>query len=274
MMKKFTFLAVASAIFVQGCTSMTPQTRQYLTNNQKQLRQSSVSIISDGCLLRPQVLKSHVMYEQSVAMNNALSNTLKQLLQAKGISSQKTVTPFVCGVMDKKNLVGYHIKMQAKADAKKITHYPILNNNNNNSKVLNDAYIALFKTIQKADVPKKANEKQGYKPAELKLDAQSLAAIKQSLPTSKAFVVTAIGQQPSFARAMVSGMISYGIANAAGASNFYAPSKGQVYSVYLVDFEKNQVIWLKRATPFNAKHKAPYPAVYKAPNMLVPYFEK
>ena len=138
-------VALAVVTVFSGCATTTnPEARSAYDKTQQNLKAQSVGIISDGCVLRVEVGKDDIMYQNSDALSVAIANTLKERLTEKGVVVNNVSSPFVCGALTQKELS--QMDILATEDAKDVlnTNYPVLSSSNTFDGVTNQAYLNLY----------------------------------------------------------------------------------------------------------------------------------
>lgn len=262
-------LALAAITAFSGCaTTMDPEIRSSYDKTQQNLQSKPVGIISDGCLIRIENGKNDIMYQQSDLASLAMAQTVKSRLMEKGVKISHTSSPFVCGSGTKEMLTKMDILVTADAKDKANTAYPILSSSNKFNAVTNQAYLDLYKAILKTG--KIANNgSRVYK--DLALDTASLGIIKNTEGANKVFVVMASGSQPSMGARMVTGALGAAIL-VTGVSSVPILTKGQNYTIHLIDLDSNQVEWSKSGDIKGNVFKMPVDNNYVVPKMFDPLY--
>ncbi|WP_317199216.1 hypothetical protein [uncultured Psychrobacter sp.] len=259
-------LALAAITVFSGCaTTTSPEARQAYDKTQQNLKSQSVGIISDGCVLRVEVGKDDIMYQNSDALSVAIANTLKERLTDKGVTVKNISSPFICGALTQKELA--QMDILASEDAKDVlnTDYPVLSSSNTFDGVTNQAYLNLYMALVNASKAGASNMKTGsYTP--LNLDAASLNAIRKTEGTNKVFVVLAAANKQSFGLKLAAASTS----PLAGAMINRAPGKD--YSIHLVNLETNQIEWNKFGKIDSEVFKAPVTGTIATKKMLDPLY--
>lgn len=232
-------IAIAAITVFSGCaTTASPQARSAHDKNQQTLKEQPVSIISDGCVLRVEIGKDDIMYQHSDATSTAIANTLKDKLNAKGVTVNNISSPFICGAMTQKELSEMDILMTEDAKDVLNTSYPVISATNTFDSVTNQAYLNLYTALNSAKKNANAAQKDGAYTA-LGLDTASADTIRKIENANKVFVIMAIANKQSMGLRVAAASTS----PLAGALINRAP--GQYYAVNLVNLETNQIEWSK-----------------------------
>lgn len=262
-------LAIATIGSLSACsTTMSPETRTAYDQTQKMLQGQSVGIISDGCLVRVELGKDDILYQQSEIASTALAQNVKTRLTEKGVQVNNVLSPFVCGEIPKEKLTKLDILTTAHAKDTPNTAYPLLSSSNSYDATTNQALLQLFKAVDGSTQTAK-NAKGTHTP--LSLDQASRNTIKQAVNTNKVFVAMASGSKPSFGASMTVGAVT---ALASGGTYVSSLQKGQFYSIYLVNLDSNQVEWYKSGRLPGQPFKSTAPQVYDEADLLVPLYAK
>ncbi|WP_435979195.1 hypothetical protein [Psychrobacter sp. DM4] len=259
-------VALAVVTVFSGCATTTnPEARSAYDKTQQNLKAQSVGIISDGCVLRVEVGKDDIMYQNSDALSVAIANTLKERLTEKGVVVNNVSSPFVCGALTQKELS--QMDILATEDAKDVlnTNYPVLSSSNTFDGVTNQAYLNLYTALVNAKKISAINMKTGsYTP--LNLDAASLNTIRKTEGANKAFVVLGAANKQSFGLKLTAASTS----PLAGAMINRAPGKD--YSIHLVNLETNQIEWNKSGKIDSEVFKTPVTGTIATKKMLDPLY--
>lgn len=234
-------LALSAITVLSGCaTTTSPESRLAYDNTQQTLKTQPVSVISDGCVLRVEIGKNDILYQQSDATSLAMMYTVKEALSDKGLTVSRTTSPFVCGALPKDALMKMDILTTADAKDTLNTDYPILSATNTFDTVTNQAYLNLFNAFDK----KKRKEIEVAKGAsvDLALDKTTLDTIQQLEGTNKVFVSMVAGSKPSFGYSMAVGITT---AVATAGTGYSVPQAGQSHDLYLINLTTNKVEWGK-----------------------------
>lgn len=260
-------LSAATISILSGCAS-TPSAESRLAYQQTQqsLASQPVAVISDGCLLRVEMGKDDILYQQSDLVSVSMAQTVKSRLMEKGVTVKHTSSPFVCGALTKEELTKLDILTTADAKDVPNTRYPLLSSSNRLDASTNQAYLNLFSAIDKAK--KLADNSKGEK-TPLGLDATSLASVRSTEGTNKVFVAMVSGSKPSFGASMAVGVAT---AVASGGTYVSTLQKGQHYAVYLVDLQNNQIEWSKSGTVKGEVFKMPVSDRFEQPELLKPLY--
>ena len=262
-------LALAAMTVFSGCaTTISPEARLAYDQTQKSLKSQPVSIISDGCVLKIELGKNDILYQQSDLTSLAMMATVEEALDDKGLKISQTTAPFVCGTLPKDRLTKMDIL--TTPDAKEVlnTAYPILSSTNTLDSATNQAYLSLFQALDQ-DKRKMASAANG-KNVDLGLDKQTLQALQIQEKTDKVFVSIVMGARPSFGYSMAIGITS---AVAAGGTSFLAPQQEQTHSLYLINLKTNK-IELGKSNAFMGKmFKMPVDERFAYKELLSPLYE-
>ncbi|MEZ7503217.1 hypothetical protein QO189_12125 [Psychrobacter sp. Arc29] len=238
-------LALAAITLFSGCaTTTSPEARSAYDKTQQSLKSQPVSIVSDGCLIRVEMGKNDILYQQSDATSVAMMHTVEEALVEKGLRVTRTTAPFVCGTQTKEVLTKMDILTTADSKDVLNTDYPILSADNTFDGLTNQAYLNLFQALD-SDTRKMAEKSKGAS-VDLGLDKNSLDLIRKLEDTDKVFVSMVTGSKPSFGYSMAMGVTT---AVATGGTGFATPKTGQVHGLYLVNLKTNQ-IEMGKETPF------------------------
>lgn len=260
-------LSVATVSILSGCASTpSPESRLVYQQTQQSLASQPVAVISDGCLLRVEMGKDDILYQQSDLVSVSMAQTVKTRLMEKGVTVKHTSSPFICGALSQEELTKLDILTTADAKDVPNTRYPLLSSSNRLNASTNQAYLNLFSAIDK--VKKLADNSKGEK-TPLGLDATSLAQVRSTEGTNKVFVAMVSGSKPSFGASMAVGVAT---AVASGGTYVSTLQKGQHYAVYLVDLQNNQIEWAKSGTVKGEVFKMPVSNRFDQPELLKPLY--
>lgn len=238
-------LALAAVSVLSGCaTTTSPEARSAYDKTQQSLKAQPVSIVSDGCIVRVEMGKDDILYQQSDAASIAMMHTVKEALTEKGLRVTRSTAPFVCGTQSKETLTKMDILTTADAKDALNTDYPILSADNTFDGLTNQAYLNLFQALS-SDKRKLAEGAKGAS-IDLGLDQNSLELIRKLEDTDKVFVSLVLGSKPSFGYSMAVGLST---AVATGGTGYSAPQQGVTHSLYLINLKTNK-IELGKKTPF------------------------
>lgn len=241
-------LALAAMTVFSGCaTTTSPEARSAYDKTQQNLKAQPVSIISDGCLIRLEMGKNDVLYEQSNLTSLAMMATVEEALSEKSLKVSRTTAPFVCGALSKEALTKMDILATADAKDELNAAYPLLSSTNNLNQATNQTYLTLLKAFAQ-DKRKEIDQAKGNS-VDLGLDKITLETLKEIEGTDKVFVSMVTGSKPSFGYSMAMGVTT---AVATGGTGFVTPQQGQFHHLYLVDLTTNTVDWAK-STPFTGQ---------------------
>lgn len=232
-------LAIAAVTVFSGCaTTASPEARSAYDKTQQNLKSQPVSIISDGCVLLIEMGQDNILYQQSDALSNMLASTLKTKLSAKGVTTQHTSSPFICGALTQVELA--QMDMVATVDAKDLpnTDFPVLSTSNTFDTLTNQAYLNLYSSLVAVNKAAGENKNTGANTT-LNLDKVSLQTIRKIEGTDKVFVITGSANKQSMGLRLVVASTSPTI----GGLINRAP--GKIYSVYLINLKTSQVEWTK-----------------------------
>lgn len=260
-------LVFATIATLSGCTTTTtsPDARLAYDKTQQNLKSQPVSIISDGCVLRVEVGKDDIMYQNSDALSVAMANTLKDRLIEKGVTINNVSSPFICGALTQDELT--QMDILATEDAKDVlnTAYPVLSSSNTFDEVTNQAYLNLYTALVNAKKTSTESMKTGSN-TPLSLDATSLNTIRKIEDANKVFVVLGAANKQSFGLKMTIASTS----PLAGA--LINRPQGSDYSIHLVNLETNQVEWNKSGKIDSEVFKTPVTGTIATKKMLDPLF--
>lgn len=260
-------LALAAITVFSGCaTTMSPESRSAYDKTQQNLKSQPVSIISDSCIIRIEVGKNDIMYQQSDLTSLAMAQTVKTRLINEGVKVGNTSSPFICGGLTETALTKLDIRMVDKAKDVPNTAYPVLGSTNTFDSTTNQAYLNLFTALnaQRTD----AFQSKGAHVA-LGLDSNSLKIIRETEGVDKAFVSTVAGSKPSFGAAMTVGAATVIASGGAYASHM---KEGQSYALYLVNLETNQIEWAKSGVVAGNVFKMPVSTSLETKKMFEPLY--
>lgn len=260
-------LAIAAVTVFSGCaTTTSPEARSAYDKTQQNLKSQPVSVISDSCIVRIEVGKNDIMYQQSDLTSLAMAQTVKTRLMNEGVKVGNTSSPFICGGLSKVALAKLDIRMVDKAKDVPNTAYPVLGSTNTLDSMTNQAYLNLFTALNahKAD----AFQAKGAHVA-LGLDDNSLKTIRQTEGVNKSFVSTVAGSKPSFGAAMTVGAATVIASGGAYASQM---KEGQSYAIYLVNLETNQIEWAKSGVVEGNVFKMPVSTSLETKKMFDPLY--
>jgi len=261
-------LAAATMLAISGCaTTTSPESRLAYDQTQKSLANQPVTVLSDGCLIRVEMGKNDILYQQSDAASVAMMHTVKEALNEKGLTVTRTTAPFVCGTLTKEALTKMDIAATAGAKEQPNTAYPLLSADNSFDTATNQAYLTLFSTLNKA----KRQEIEAAKGAsvELALDQTTLTAIQKMEGTDKVFVSMVTGSKPSFGYSMAVGVTT---AVATAGTGFSAPQQGQFHHLYLLNLKTNKIEWGKTAAFNGHVFKMPVNERFAYKGILAPLY--
>ncbi len=261
-------IALAVTTILSGCaTTTSPEARSAYDKTQQNLKSQPVSIISDGCLIRVEMGKNDVLYEQSNFTSLAMMATVEEALSEKSLKVSRTTAPFVCGALSKEALAKMDILATADAKDELNTAYPLLSSTNNLSQTTNRNYLTLLEAF--AQDKRKEIDKAKGNSVNLGLDKTTLETLKEIEGTDKVFVSMVTGSKPSFGYSMAMGVTT---AVATGGTGFATPQQGQFHHLYLVDLTTNTVDWAK-STAFNGQvFKMPVNERLAYKGMLIPLY--
>ena len=141
-------LALAAITIVSGCaTTASPEARLAYDKTQQNLKTQPVSIISDGCLIRVEMGKNDILYEQSNLTSLAMMATVEEALGEKSLKVSRTTAPFVCGALSKEALTKMDILATTNAKEELNAAYPLLSSTNNLSQSTNQNYLTLLRAF-------------------------------------------------------------------------------------------------------------------------------
>lgn len=270
VLKTFTLpLMIASITVMSGCaTTMKPEVRSAYDQTQQSLANQSVAVITDGCIVRVEIGKNDIMYQQSDLVSLAMAQTVKTRLTEKGLKISNTSSPFVCGTITKDALTKMDILITDKAKDQLNTAYPILSSTNSFDATTNQAYLNLYTALdnKKAEANK---AKTAY--TALGLDTTSLNSIRKAEGANKVFVAMVTGAKPSFGYSMAIATVSVVATQGTYAGTSYA-SQGQFYTIYLVNLETNQIEWAKSGDITGNVFKMPVDEAFTLPKMFDPLY--
>lgn len=261
-------LALTAITVFSGCaTTTSPESRLAYDKTQQALKSQPVSILSDGCLIRVEMGKNDILYQQSDAASIAMMYTVKEALSDKGLKVSRTTAPFVCGALPKDALTKMDIL--TTADAKDIpnTAYPLLSSTNTFDTATNQAYLNLFSAFDK-NKRKEIEASKGVS-VDLTLDHTTLNTIQQLEGTNKVFVSMVTGSKPSFGYSMAVGVTT---AVATAGTAFSAPQEGQFHQLYLVNLTSNKVEWGKSVAFTGQLFKMPVNERFAYKGVLAPLY--
>lgn len=262
-------LIMVSVTVLSGCaTTNKAETRLAYDKTQQTLQSQSVSIISDGCLIRIENGNNDIMYQQSDMASRAIAQTVKARLLEKGLKVNHISSPFICGSRTKEMLTKMDIMLTDGAKEQPNTAYPVLSSTNNFDSVANTAYQDLYKALI---VARKAASNDPTDYTDLLLNSKSLQIIKKIEGANKVFVVLADGAQPSAGARVTSGALGM-VGMIVGGSSMDILVKSQNYGIYLVDLETNQLKWSKVGNIEGNVFKMPVATSYVLPKMLDPLY--
>ena len=261
-------LAIAAVTIFSGCaTTASPEARLTYDKTQQNLKSQSVSVISDGCLIRVEMGKNDVLYEQSNLTSLAMMATVEEALSERSLKVSRTTAPFVCGALSKEALAKMDILANANAKDELNTAYPLLSSTNNLSQATNQKYLTLLEAFAQ-DKRKEIDQAKGNS-VNLGLDKTTLETLREIEGTDKVFVSMVTGSKPSFGYSMAMGVTT---AVATGGTGFATPQQGQFHHLYLVDLTTNTVDWAK-STAFNGQvFKMPVNERLSYKGMLTPLY--
>ncbi len=171
-------LAIAAVTIFSGCaTTASPEARLTYDKKQQNLKSQSVSVISDGCLIRVEMGKNDVLYEQSNLTSLAMMATVEEALSERSLKVSRTTAPFVCGALSKEALAKMDILANANAKDELNTAYPLLSSTNNLSQATNQKYLTLLEAF--AQDKRKEIDKAKGNSVNLGLDKTTLETLKE-----------------------------------------------------------------------------------------------
>lgn len=261
-------LALAVTTLFSGCaTTTSPEARSAYDQTQQSLKSKPVSIVSDGCLIRVEMGKNDILYEQSNLSSLAMMATVEEALSEKSLKVSRTTAPFVCGALSKEALTNMDILVTANAKDELNVAYPVLSSTNNLSQATNQNYLTLLEAFSQ-DKRKEINKANG-KSVDLGLDNITLETLRKIEGTDKVFVSMVTGSKPSFGYSMAIGVTT---AVATGGTGFATPQQGQFHHLYLVDLTTNTVDWAKSTAFTGQVFKMPVNERLAYKSMLAPLY--
>lgn len=264
---KLSLLTIPLTLAACSTMKVSPEARSAYDITQKKLASQPLSVISDGCVVRVELGKNDILYQQSDLSSIAMMNTVKEELSMRNLAVSRTSAPFVCGTYPEKVLKKTDIIKSLDSKELVNINYPILSSNNSFDAKTNQAYLDLFTAI---GVLNKQDLKNAYgQKYNLGLSVPTLSALKQVEGTDKVFVSLLNASKPSFGYSMAMGVST---AVATGGTAYSIPQQGVSHSLYLVDLTTNSIDWSK-STSINAKvFKMPINERLEYENILEPLY--
>lgn len=260
--------ALAAVTIVSGCaTTVSSESRSAYDKTQQTIKAQPVSIISDGCLIRVEMGKNDILYQQSDLASAAMMSTVQEALSAKGLKISGTSAPFVCGTLSKDALTKMDILATADAKDEINTAYPLLSSKNNFDSETNQTYLNLLKAFTK-DKRKDVEASKGAG-VSLGLDTNTLQALHNIEGTDRVFVSMVTGSKPSFGYSMAVGVTT---AVATGGTAYSAPQEGQFHHLYLINLTTNTVEWGKSTQFTGQLFKMPVNQRFAYKGVLAPLY--
>ena len=262
-------IALTTVTLISGCaTTVSPESRLAYDKNQQALKLKPVSIISDGCLIRVEMGKNDILYQQSDLASLSMMATVEEALSEKGLKISRTTAPFICGSLSKEDLTKVDILITEDAKDELNTAYPILGSTNTFDSVTNQTYLNLLTALD-SDKRKAIKASEG-KNVDLGLDQSSLNALKNLEGANKVFISMVTGSKPSFGYSMAMGVST---AVVSGGTGFLTPQPGQFHHLYLINLDDNTIEWGKTTGFAGQVFKLPVNERFVYKDMLNPLYD-